>query len=140
MSAVLLDTNILVYAYIGDTNDPRVIRARQVLEESAREQTGRLGVQNLAEFCSVCLTKAKPPPSAEQLVQWVGELTSVFAVLSPTAETVAVALRGVKEHRLSFWDAMLWALAHENGVRRIASEDFQHELILEGVSFHNPFR
>jgi predicted nucleic acid-binding protein len=42
-------------------------------------------------------------------------------------------------HGLSFWDALIWAAAHENGVPIIYSEDFQHGRELEGVRFINPF-
>ena len=34
-----------------------------------------------------------------------------WTVLSPDAETVGLALQGAEVHRLSLWDAMLWALA-----------------------------
>ena len=49
------------------------------------------------------------------------------------------ALKAVDEHSLSFWDAMLWSVAYENGVREIYSEDFQAGRELKGVLFSNPF-
>jgi predicted nucleic acid-binding protein len=45
----------------------------------------------------------------------------------------------VKEHSISFWDAMLWAVANEAGVTLLLSEDFQHARVLEGIQFFNPF-
>jgi predicted nucleic acid-binding protein len=50
------------------------------------------------------------------------------------------AIRGVKVHLLSFWDAMIWATAKQAKMEKIYTEDFQHGRIVEGVSFINPFR
>ena len=49
-------------------------------------------------------------------------------------------LKAVKEHKLSFWDAMLWAVAREAGVTLLLSEDFQHNRVLDGTKFCNPFQ
>jgi predicted nucleic acid-binding protein len=45
----------------------------------------------------------------------------------------------VEEHRLSFWDAMLWATARQIGCAAILSEDMQDGRRLGGVAFINPF-
>ncbi len=45
----------------------------------------------------------------------------------------------VKEHSLSFWDAMVWAVADEAGVTLLLSEGFQHTRRLGGTQFCNPF-
>ncbi len=45
----------------------------------------------------------------------------------------------VEEHRLSFWDAMLWATARQAGSSAIVSEDMQDGRRLSGVEFINPF-
>ncbi len=45
----------------------------------------------------------------------------------------------VGEHRLSFWDAMLWATARQGGCSAILSEDMQDGRRLGGVEFVNPF-
>jgi predicted nucleic acid-binding protein len=41
---------------------------------------------------------------------------------------------------MSFWDAMLWAVAKENEVTEIGTEDFQDGRLAEGVRFRNPLR
>ena len=45
----------------------------------------------------------------------------------------------MKEHSISFWDAMIWAAANEVGVTLLLSEDFQRDRVLEGMQFYNPF-
>ena len=53
--------------------------------------------------------------------------------------TVGYALKAVNDHTLSFWDAMLWSVAYENGVSELYSENFQSGRELKGVHFTNPF-
>jgi predicted nucleic acid-binding protein len=43
------------------------------------------------------------------------------------------------DHRLSYYDAHIWAAAHLNQVPVLFSEDFQDGQVLEGVRFINPF-
>jgi predicted nucleic acid-binding protein len=40
---------------------------------------------------------------------------------------------------LSFWDALIWAAAKENGIPVVYTEDFQHGRDIEGVRIINPF-
>lgn len=47
---------------------------------------------------------------------------------------------GVREHHLSFWDAMLWATARQAGCVALLTEDQQHGRSLGGVRFIDPFR
>jgi predicted nucleic acid-binding protein len=49
------------------------------------------------------------------------------------------ALRAVEDHRLSLWDAMLWATAKRAGCTVLFSEDFQDGRRLEGLLFVDPF-
>jgi predicted nucleic acid-binding protein len=48
-------------------------------------------------------------------------------------------MRAVGRHRLSFWDAMLWATAKRAGCRVLFTEDLQDGRRLEGVLFVDPF-
>jgi predicted nucleic acid-binding protein len=71
----------------------------------------------------------------EQIQDWL----LLFPVILPKATTLKFAIDAVENHKLSFWDAMLWATAKQAGVNILLSEDFQHGRALEGVSFRNPF-
>ena len=61
-------------------------------------------------------------------------------MLRPSSDTVRTALQGVSDHGLSFRDSMLWAVAVENRLSEIHSEDFQDGHVLGGVRFRNPLR
>lgn len=63
----------------------------------------------------------------------------IFPVAHASPETLRTALTAVARHRLSFWDAMLWAVAQEAGCRYLLSEDYQSGRRLGGVTFVDPF-
>lgn len=137
MPPVLIDTNVLVYTF--DQNDPprqeRAIQVLRALEESA---SGRLSVQCLAEFCAVAMRRLRPVMSpAETLVQ-VERFQRIFPVYNLTPMIILEALRGVREHQASYYDAQIWASARLNQIPVVFSEDF-NQGILEGVRFVNPF-
>ena len=136
--AVLVDTNILVYAYQPAATQ-KMRAAKDLLRSLWSECRGSVSVQNLTEFCSVSLTRMRPPIPPRELSAVIGDLSRAFRVLAPDAGTVSAALGGVVAHGLSFWDAMIWAVAKQNGVVEILSEDFQSGRDVEGVLFTNPF-
>ena len=40
---------------------------------------------------------------------------------------------------MSIWDALIWAVASVNHIPYVLTEDADHDRILEGVRFLNPF-
>ncbi len=64
---------------------------------------------------------------------------SAFPVYPLTSTIVLESLRGVRDYKLSYFDAQLWACAKLNQIPVIFSEDFQDGQTLEGVRFVNPF-
>jgi len=51
----------------------------------------------------------------------------------------AEAGRGVRDYKLAYYDAQIWATAKLNQVPVVFSEDFNDGQVLEGVRFVNPF-
>ena len=66
-------------------------------------------------------------------------MLSQFELLYPTETLVRTALRGAAAYQLSWFDAQLWAYAEHYGLRRLLSEDFQHERLYGTVQAINPF-
>jgi len=130
-----LDTNILVYAMDRDAGERHALASEIV--DRAVDSDCVLTLQSLCEFYAAVTGKGKmPPKEAEaQINDWL----ELFPVASATPKSLVKALKAVKEHGLSFWDALIWAVAAEAGVTLLLSEDFQHTRVLEGVQFHNPF-
>ena len=130
-----LDTNILVYAVDLDAGE-RHDRARALVGRAARGDCV-LTVQALAEFFHATTRKNLLPLTRASA--FVRAWRDVFQVVSADATALVDAMDAVEEHRLSFWDAMLWATARHSGCSTILSEDMQDGRRLGGVEFINPF-
>ncbi|MFQ5954532.1 MAG: PIN domain-containing protein [Kiloniellales bacterium] len=132
---VTIDTNILVYTLDRAEGEKR-IGALQVVEKAVTWDCVMI-LQVLNEFFSVMTGKGRmAAPAVAQLVE---EWLRVFPVQAAGPGTLRDAMVAVQEHRLPFWDAMLWATAREAGCTLLLSENFQHGQVLGGVRFHNPF-
>lgn len=138
MPPVLIDTNLLVY--LVDQNEPgRQTQTQQVLHQLELTQTGRLSVQNLAEFFSVATRELVPVLTPAEALHQISLFARLWPVFELTRLIVLEAGRGVRDHRLAYYDAQLWATARLNQVPTIFSEDFQDGVLLEGVRVVNPF-
>lgn len=130
-----LDTNILVYSVDRDSGD-RHAQSRQLLARAAKRDCV-LTVQALAEFFHVTTRKQLLHPSLASA--FVRDWLDVFHIASADGEAVEEAMEAVEEHRLSFWDAMLWATARRSGCSALVTEDMQHGRRLGGIEVINPF-
>lgn len=138
LSAFLVDTNVLVYAY-----DPRdrakQERAQAVLERIVPAGLAVVSVQCLTEFFRVVRWRLPEPLTADEALSRVAHLARVCWVVDLTSWIVLEACRGSNTHQLSIWDALIWAAAKVNQIPNVLSEDMEHERVLEGVRFLNPF-
>ena len=138
MAAILIDTNVLVYAH--DSGDlARKARAIEVLDRLHVTGTGRLTAQCLGEFFSIAIRARRPLLSSADAAAQVELLLQAWPVLDITPLVVGEALRGVRVHRLPYWDAQLLATGRLNQVPVILSEDFSPGTVLDGIRFVNPF-
>lgn len=138
MSGVLIDTSILIRAYQSDGRDPGTARAKDAVEDLARRGNGFVAVQNLDELAALLLKRAEPAVAPPAVRGALSDLGHVFGVLRPGARTLDSALHGVEKHRLGFWDSMIWAVAHENGIDEVLTADPPSHPQIEGVRFRNP--
>ncbi len=130
-----LDTNILVTAVDVDAGE-RHERSKELMAQAARRDCV-LTVQALAEFFHV--TTRKNLLEHSRASAFVRDWLDVFQVAYADDTALVRAMDAVEEHRLSFWDAMLWATARQIGCSAIVSEDMQDGRRLSGVEFINPF-
>ena len=94
-------------------------------------------MQCLSEFLNAVITKRRL--SIDQALVQVQKWSSTFPVFNLTTQIVLEAGRGVRDHRLAYYDAQVWAAARLNQITVVFSEDFQDGQVLEGVRFANPF-
>ena len=96
-----------------------------------------LTLQALAEFYHA--TTRKNLLETEHATTFVHDWLDVFPIVSADAAALVEAMDAVAEHRVSFWDAMIWATARRNGCSALVTEDMQDGRRLGGVEFLNPF-
>lgn len=126
------DTNILVYAFAA--NDPRSARAEALMAEG-----GVIGAQVLNEFTNV----------ARRKLRWdwkeiEAALVVIETLLGPARPlTAAIHARAVvlaRDHKLSFYDALIVAAAADADCAVLCSEDMQHGQKIGNLRIDNPFR
>lgn len=130
-----LDTNILVYAVDRDAGE-RHEQSQTLLGRAARSDCV-LTVQALGEFFHA--TTRKNLLESARASALVRDWLDVFRVAAADGAALVDAMDAVADHRLSFWDAMLWATVRQSGCSAILSEDMQDGRRLSGVEFVNPF-
>lgn len=133
---ISFDSNILVYAADNAAGE-RHRKAADLIERSVRQGSCIQTLQSFGEFFNVVTRKAGM--SAAEAAAFVEGWRAVVVVEASTAADLDSAMRAVNEHRLAFWDAMLWATVRRSGVRILISEDFQDGRTLDGVRFIDPF-
>lgn len=70
---------------------------------------------------------------------YVDAFSAEFPTIGALTEDVRLALQAHRDHGLSIWDAMIWAVSRRAGASLLLSEDFQDGRVLKGVRFVNPF-
>ena len=138
MSRILIDTNVILYTYDYRDN-VRKSRAADVLRILEENKYGVFSVQTLSEFMSVVTKGTTTIIECSELLNQLQYWIRLFPVLPLTQNIVFEATRCVKDHKLSYYDAQIWATAKLNQIPVIFSEDFQDGQTLEGVRFVNPF-
>ena len=134
----LIDSNVFVYAFDAAARDKQA-RAARLLEQIEPIGRGMLSTQVLGEFFRVVTEKITRPLTPSEARLELERLVVSWPVLPITTPIVIEAARGVRDHRMSYWDAQLWATARLNQVDVVLSEDFQDGRVLDGVRFVNPF-
>ena len=132
VTKALIDTNILVYAW--NTEDlMKQDKAIAILRHYQNQCY--LSIQNITEFAAVMLRNGYTPDWIKETLLIYEKLMTILPI-SPTH--VKEALRGVKEYRMSFWNAQIWAVAKANHIPIILTEDGPMGQTIEDVRYDNP--
>jgi predicted nucleic acid-binding protein len=134
----LVDTNVLVYALDG-RDRKRQTRAGDWLAYLVADGRGAVSAQALTELASVCLRRMRPAWEPDEIAAHVTDLARVFEVVPVTTAVVLEAVRGVRDHRMSFFDAQMWAAARLHQVPFLLTEDMAGGATLDGVTIVDPF-
>ena len=135
---ILVDTNILLYAYDCGEQAKQPM-ALSVLDRLVAYDLGALTPQVLAEFFVNVTKKLRPPLTIEEAQSRIQNYLLSWEILEITGAIVLEAIRGVHSYQMTYWDAQIWSSARLNQIPIVLSEDFGDGVIIEGVRFVNPF-
>ncbi len=136
---VLIDTNILIYAYDPGAGEKHEIALRTVQEIAAQGKMV-LSAQVINEFYWVSTRPGRGPGLKHEEASGILDDICASGVVFPLTQTATFrALKAMENNSMAFWDALVWAVAAENGVSTICTEDFQNGCVVDGVRFYNPF-
>lgn len=136
MTAVLADTNILIYA--ADANQPvKGAMARTLLDQL--EPRLAVSAQVLAEYAHVLTHPGKYALQPAGVIPQIRRMSASWQVFPLTAAVVVAALEAVQRWGMAYYDAQIWAVAALNAIPVVLSEDFPSGATLGGVRFVNPF-
>jgi predicted nucleic acid-binding protein len=135
---ILVDTNVLLYAY--DQGEPvKQSQAAAVLDRLASMRLGVLTPQVLAEFFVNATRKVQRPLTVEQAYDRIQNYLLSWEILDLSGSIILEAVRGVRTYQMAYWDAQIWASARLHQIPLIFTEDFNVGAVIEGVRFVNPF-
>jgi predicted nucleic acid-binding protein len=139
MSAkVLLDTNVLVYAF--DADEPvKQRKAQDLLGKLIADGSACVSSQVLGEFYVAVTRRFQGSMDPDTAAGHAERFANLLEVHGSSLQMVLEALRGVVRYRFSYYDSQIWAAARLNHVPVVLSEDFSDGAEIEGVRFENPF-
>ena len=133
----VLDTNVLIYGFDAGAPEKQE-RALGVLERVGERPSAALPAQVLAEFANVMLRGLDEPLTPGEVHGQIERHEDLFPVLPLTSAVVLEAVRGMRDHSFSCFDAQIWAVARLHQVPVVLSKDFPIGAAVEGVTFANP--
>jgi len=139
---LLIDTNILVYAYDAEDVKKHFI-ASKLLEKCWKGQASyTLSIQNLAEFFFIIIEKVKNPLECDVAKQIVEDIihSPHWNVIKYDAKTIVHASNIKLANKIHFWDALLIATMLENDVYTIYTENEKDFGKVKQISVVNPFK
>lgn len=139
--AALVDTNVLVYRYDGRDARKQEI-ARELLRNGVADRSLRIAHQAVIEFYAVVTRGRKPHGplmTGADASREAAALLETFDVAYPDEIIVRIALEGVKQFQMAWFDAHMWAYAEVLGMETFFTEDLEHGRKYGSVRVINPF-
>jgi predicted nucleic acid-binding protein len=138
MTAVFVDTNVLIYSEDG-ADAVKQARAIDWLQQLWQRRCGRLSTQVLNEFYVNATRRILPPMPAGDARAEVRR----YQRWQPWAidhATVEAAWSVESRFGFNYWDALIVAAAQQQGCELLLTEDLQHDQQIDGVRVINPFK
>jgi predicted nucleic acid-binding protein len=135
MSAEFVDTNIFIYAHEGGAGSKHR-KAVELLERLFEDQNGAVSIQVLTELYVVATKKlGMASREAEEIIADLGNWT----IHRPAHADVLRACQIQRQHKVSWWDALIINSGLELGCDVLWSEDFAAGRRYGAMTIRNPF-
>lgn len=134
---VLVDTNVLVYAF-DETKPERRRIAETVISELMNEDRIRLSTQVLQELYVTMTRKVGRPWTPDDALTLMEDL-SAWPIVVVDTSLIREAILLSRDSQISFWDSLIVIAAAECGASLLYTEDLTHGQTLRGVRIFNPF-
>ena len=132
-----VDTNILMYAHDA-TAGAKHERAKSLVEELWRNESGVLSTQVLQELCVNLRRRAGRKLDWKSTQEIVKDYLS-WEVVVNSGDSILEALEIENRYGISFWDSLVIQAAESSGVAVLYSEDLSHGQMYGSVRVVNPF-
>jgi len=136
----LVDTNIIVYAFVYDDPKKQEISYKLLLN-AFNDVNANFSIQNIAEFANVMQNKFKLDLNSDHLRSIVYDLRGTNSnILYYSFDTITGAINICTESELHFFDALLAQTMIENGITTIYTENESDFKKVKGLKVINPFK
>jgi predicted nucleic acid-binding protein len=132
-----VDTNVLTYLF-DDAEPKKQATAARRLKQEQQERELVLSTQVLQELY-VSLTRGREPIATPEVAERAVREAAGYSVVQVDTALVFGAVDTCRQHRISFWDALILRAAAEAGCDRLLSEDLNAGQVVLGVRIENPF-
>ena len=137
MTAVFVDTNVLLYA-VDDTDLDKQRRCRDWLTVCWQRRCGRMSTQVLNEFYANARKRFASAISAGDARAEVRRYQRWKPWVIDHA-TIETAWAAESRYQLNYWDALMVAAAQHMGCTLLLTEDLQHDQAIDQLRIVNPF-
>ena len=134
--SIFLDTNILIYAALGDGP----VSTKQYIADGLLDRNDcHLSAQTLQEFVSQATRASRSDRISFERARAYVAVWCRFPVQQTTLELIDVGFSLIDRYKLSFWDGMIVAAARLQNCEILYSEDMQDGAVIDGMAIRNPF-
>lgn len=134
-----LDTNVLVYSFMGDPSDKRA-RAGELIESALADGRGVVSWQVVQEFLHVALHKFAKSMSTSQAERYLESTLIPLCGIFPSPDLWGEAVRIHRESGYGFYDSLIVAAALQADARILYTEDLQDGRRFDRLTIRDPFR
>src|SRR5436305_11279753 len=100
MTAILVDTNVLIYAHDRGEYEKQA-QAIELLDQLQMANIGWLSTQCLSEFFNITTRGREPMLTSSEAARQVEQLAQTWRIADLTTATVLEAIRGARVHQLA---------------------------------------